>query len=102
MYRANTLSVFESLKSNRASRRSALSVTLGWLIQLVVPGVLGGGSRANRAVAVGAMRLAGIVLPGKGWPVRGSFTELVNTPWRSARVGMRVLRVRPRVIRVPS
>ena len=48
------------------------------------------------------MREAGITLPGKGWPVRGSRTAVVNWPARSAAVGTRVRRVTPRVIRVRS
>ena len=39
------------------------------------------------ARATGSMRLGGMTLPGKGWPVRGSRTAVVKIPWRLARVG---------------
>ena len=48
------------------------------------------------------MRLAGMGLFGNGWPVSGSRIVQVKMPARSAVVGTRVMRVTPRVMRVPS
>ena len=70
--------------------------------KLLAPAWLGRGTRARIAAAYGSMRLAGMTLPGNGWPVSGSFTALVKIPLRWSAVGTLVTRVTPRVMRVPS
>jgi hypothetical protein len=71
--------------------------------KLFAPAWFGAGTRANMAADVGSMRLAGIVLFGKGWPVSGSRMVVEpNRPARWSRVGTFVMRVTPRVMRVPS
>ena len=64
--------------------------------------MLGAGVSAKVLAAMGSIRLAGITLPGKFSPVTGSLMADVKIPFRSARVGTRVIRVTPLVIRVPS
>src|SRR5437667_674853 len=55
-----------------------------------MPGALLGLLKAIRHAKTLPMRLAGMMLPGKGWPVSGSMSGLANplkSPWRSCAVG---------------
>ena len=97
------LSFWDAFRSKRPSARSWLSVMSATRKKLFAPAWFGSGTRANMAADVGSMRLAGIVLPGKGWPVRGSRMAVdPKFPRRWSRVGTFVMRVTPRVMRVPS
>ena len=71
-------------------------------MKLLAPAWFGSGTRARIAAAVGSMRLEGMVLLAKFNPVVGSLMAEVKIPLRWSAVGTLVMRLTPRVIRVPS
>ena len=73
-------------RSSRPRKRSASSVTSAWRKKLFAPGLVGQRHQGEDGrAAAGSMRLAGMRLPGKGWPVSGSRTVPVKIAGRARR-----------------
>src|SRR5262245_58196333 len=102
MYRPKTVSAARGLQSPRPMKRSELSMRSAVRKKLLAPGWLGNGTSAMIDAAYGSIRFAGIMLFANGRPVVGSLIGDVKMQLRWSAVGTLVIRVTPRVMRVPS